>query len=130
MVPYDPSVPQKLIDFLAKFQRAVVEGDVDSVAPRFKEDVLSYGTKTIINHNKTSLISNQWARIWGKCKSWQVLSVDAYQLSENGGFLAFSWERVNLDESVSLGRATLVFELDAQKEILVLHSHFSENPAS
>jgi hypothetical protein len=124
-----PDFPSNLIEFLAKFERAVVEGNIEAISPSFKDGVLAYGTKSIVNYNKTSLISNQWERIWGKCKSWEVLSVDSCLLSKSGGYLAFRWERVNLDESITLGRATLVFELDDQQELLVVHSHFSENPA-
>jgi ketosteroid isomerase-like protein len=123
-----PDFPPKLIDFLATFERAVAEGKIEEVSPSFKDDVLAFGTKSIVNFNKTSLISNQWERIWGKCKSWEVLSVDSAQLSQNSGYLAFRWERVNMDGTVVLGRATLVFELDDQQELLVVHSHFSENP--
>lgn len=124
-----PNFPPKLIDFLLKFERAVVEGDIEAISPSFKDDVLSYGATSIVNYNKTTLINNQWSRIWGKCKSWQVLSVDSCRLSQNGGYLAFCWERVNMDESITLGRATLLFELDNHQELLVVHSHFSKNPA-
>lgn len=123
-----PQYPPHLINFLSEFEKAVFSGDIESIAPYFKEDVISYGTRTIVNFNKTSLIGNQWGRIWGKCKSWQVTSLDSARLIDSGGYLTFRWERVNLDETTTLGRSTLVFEIDDNQSLKVAHSHFSENP--
>ena len=111
--------------FLGDFSRAVTSGDIGAMRPHFDSEVLSYGTRAIMCEGIEDLVSKQWIQIWGKCKSWKIISVDAMNLSSDLAFVAFRWSRVSLDGSGQSGRATLTFRFVGTR-LVVLHSHFSE----
>jgi hypothetical protein len=69
-----------LQQFLENFSRAVMSGDVGSMLPHFDKKVLSFGTRVVVCETLDDLVTNQWMRIWGKCESWEIYSVDAMNL--------------------------------------------------
>jgi len=113
--------------FLDNFTRAVISGDVDSMRPHFSNEVLSYGTRAVVCRTIEDLVSEQWSRIWGKCLSWEIYSVDTLRTESTGGYVAFRWKRVSIESDEQTGRASLVFEFVGEN-LVVLHSHFSESP--
>lgn len=116
-----------LEQFLANFSRAVMSGDVGSMQPHFDKKVLSFGTRALVCETLDDLVTNQWMRIWGKCESWEIYSVDAMNLDSELAFVAFRWRRVSLSGGEQTGRATLVFSF-LETRLVVSHSHFSESP--
>jgi hypothetical protein len=116
-----------LEQFLANFSRAVMSGDVDSMRPHFENKVISFGTRALVCETLDDLVANQWMRIWGKCQSWEISSVDAVKLDSELAFVAFRWRRVSLSGGERTGRATLVFSF-LETRLVVSHSHFSESP--
>jgi hypothetical protein len=124
---FDEVSGQSLLQaFLIDFSRAVMSGDVDSMRKHFDANVLSYGTRANVCETIDDLVTNQWMRIWGKCRSWEIYSVDAYNLNSESSFIAFRWRRVSVEGVEQTGRATLAFCF-VEERLMVLHSHFSES---
>ena len=112
--------------FLYDFSAAVVSGDINSTLKHFDKNVLSFGTRAVVCCNLEELVSEQWSKIWGKCKTWEISSIDALDANSALGFVAFRWKRVSLEGSEQTGRSTLVFKI-TETTVCVLHSHFSED---
>jgi hypothetical protein len=112
---------------LENFSRAVISGDVESMRQHFSSDVVSYGTRALVCLTIEELVSEQWSRIWGKCLSWEIYSIDTLVVESASGYVAFRWNRVSIQGEVQTGRATLIYEFVGET-LVVLHSHFSESP--
>lgn len=125
---------QSVRDWLGGWGAEVAAVDFDTAEPRFRADVVGYGTRATVARGLDALRRDQWSHVWPAIGEF-AFDVDGADVwispDEQQAVIGAPWSSVGFDADGHShsrdGRATIVLVRDNDSWVGV-HTHFSLAP--
>jgi ketosteroid isomerase-like protein len=132
-VPHRPVPDRSIVEWVAEWGAEVAAADIRAGRRRFADDLIAFGTHSVVVVGRDAVEAGQWSQIWPAIEDFEFLLEDVRVRLSPDGLMAVAivpWSSTGIDADGNRfdrpGRATIVLERDAVGEPWSgTHTHFS-----